>query len=225
MIKLKLNYDSIYSHRHTKHTSTNSSFSIPISSIGLETGKSYRFEGYFNIPYDVEGAGMHFTSNIAQNDGDSISLSTGFVQRGTATSGWEKRYYDFVYRGGTYYLNLEIDNTSGPGAIYFDELKIYEIESFPVSLLSVDCRFDAGQNASAFSTGVSNSVANTNFAIVQDPDDPSNYALIIPDKKLTATSTNNTANPVKLPLNSVSVSNLSVNDFLKYSFAPSISPS
>ncbi|MBQ7036925.1 MAG: carbohydrate binding domain-containing protein [Clostridia bacterium] len=192
--------------------------SIPISSIGLESGKSYRFEGYFNIPYAVEGAGMHFTSNINSNDGDSISLSTGFVQRGVATSGWEKRSYDFVYRGGTYYLNLEIDNTSGPGAIYFDELKIYEIDSFPASFLSVDCRFDADQNASAFSTGSSVSVDGANFDIVQDPDDPSNYALMIPDKKLTATSTNNTANPVKLPLNSVSVSNLSVNDFLKYSF-------
>ncbi len=192
--------------------------SIPISSIGLESGKSYRFEGYFNIPYDVEGAGMHFTSNITASDNDSISLSTGFVQRGVATSGWEKRTYDFVYPGSTYYLNLEIDNLGGAGVIYFDELKIYEIESFPASLLSMDCRFDAGQTASSFSTGSSDSVAGTNFAIVQDPDDSSNYALMIPDKKIQTASTNNTANPVKLPLKSVSVSNLSVNDFLKYSF-------
>ncbi len=201
--------------------STPTRITYPISAAtGFVEGKTYRAEAYVYIPENngADGAEGFLFCDSATSDRGSPRLSVGAGDFATVTNGWVKLQYNFVYTakdetGKGYDLSIRMTGTAAK-VVYFDEIKVYEINSN--SLLSCSGFFNLAQDISDLSTG-SSSVAENEYALRTEPGNTSNFVILVPAIGL-VDQQKNTAYPVKVPVSASKCSSYDLDDFVKISF-------
>ncbi len=191
----------------------------------LQSGKSYRFEYYVNIPQGAMGDGIK--ARIAFQNGASghygVLRDHNWYAAGdqssyamTGTNGWEKRTFDFIYDGKETQLNIALYGAGAAGTVFVDEMKLYEYEPETILIHKENFEFQTTEAVHSVQGGYLTRDTRGSLSVSEDPTDGTNKVL----KVLPTNVSNPVTSLLKMSANDVTaaITTFTAQDTLKVSF-------